>query len=30
MVVTVAFLISPLVTGKNKAAKLPSFKPGAL
>ena len=30
MVVTVTFLISPLVTGKNKAAKLPSFKPGAL
>jgi putative tricarboxylic transport membrane protein len=27
MVLTAAFLISPLVTGKNKATKLPSFKP---
>jgi putative tricarboxylic transport membrane protein len=27
MVLTAAFLISPLVTGENKATKLPSFKP---
>jgi putative tricarboxylic transport membrane protein len=27
MLLTAAFLVSPLVTGKNKATKLPSFKP---